>query len=197
MLHNHKKDPLRGVQFSLPRVDNIVSFQLNSNSNRGHQLDPTLCSLLVCKATKAMLAMLAIILPIMLSQLSYPQKRKNHIKKFAFANLLSLVLSFNTHSKRYKQLPRTTSLQAQNNNFIDSFSFLVGKPPSKLDVPLDLLQGTNLDPDRVKLECVYKASRDGWSAIDFHKCVDGRGSSIVVALSKSGKRFGGYVLLLY
>ena len=37
-----------------------------------------------------------------------------------------------------------------------------------------------------------KASKDGWSAIDFHKCVDGKGSAIVVALSKSGKRFGGF-----
>lgn len=39
---------------------------------------------------------------------------------------------------------------------------------------------------------MYKASKDGWSAIDFHKCVDGKGSAIVVALSKSGKRFGGF-----
>ena len=38
---------------------------------------------------------------------------------------------------------------------------------------------------------LFQASKDGWSAINFHECVDGKGSAIVVALSKSGKRFGG------
>jgi len=38
---------------------------------------------------------------------------------------------------------------------------------------------------------VYKASQDGWSAIDFHKCVDGRGSAFVVVSAK-GKVFGGF-----
>jgi len=39
---------------------------------------------------------------------------------------------------------------------------------------------------------VYKASKDGWSAVNFHDCVDGRGSALVVALSRSGKKFGGF-----
>jgi len=39
---------------------------------------------------------------------------------------------------------------------------------------------------------INQATKDGWSAINFHNCVDGRGSAIVVALSKSGKLFGGY-----
>jgi hypothetical protein len=38
----------------------------------------------------------------------------------------------------------------------------------------------------------FQATKDGWSAINFHNCVDGKGSAIVVALSKSGKLFGGY-----
>lgn len=135
-----------------------------------------------------------------------PTKRNNHIKKLAFSNLLSIVFSFQTHSKGYRQLPCSTSTSTtpttttsthaskRNNNIGDTFSFLIGKAPSKLDVPFDLLQGTNIDPekDNVKLDCVYKASKDGWSAIDFHKCVDGKGSAIVCALSKSGKRFGGF-----
>lgn len=59
---------------------------------------------------------------------------------------------------------------------------------------MELLAGTSIDPDSssVDLECVYKASTDGWSAVDFHRAVDGRGSALVVALSKSGKRFGGF-----
>jgi hypothetical protein len=39
---------------------------------------------------------------------------------------------------------------------------------------------------------VYKASRDGWSAIDFHSAVDDRGSCLVVALARSGTLFGGF-----
>ena len=59
-----------------------------------------------------------------------------------------------------------------------------------------LLKGTNLDFNKVKLDSVYNASEDGWSAIDFHKCnfhkcVNRRRSSLIVALSKSRKLFGG------
>lgn len=63
-----------------------------------------------------------------------------------------------------------------------------------MDPPVDVLAGTSIDPSRdgVDLGLVYKATKDGWSAIDFHRCVDDRGSAIVVALSKSGKRFGGF-----
>jgi len=59
---------------------------------------------------------------------------------------------------------------------------------------VELLSGTSIDPDspRVDLQCIYKASADGWSAVDFHRAVDGRGSALVVVLSKSGKRFGGF-----
>jgi hypothetical protein len=42
------------------------------------------------------------------------------------------------------------------------------------------------------LVCVYRASRDGWSAIDFHKAVDGQGSGWVVAKMANGKLFGGF-----
>ena len=42
----------------------------------------------------------------------------------------------------------------------------------------------------VALQCVYKASRDGWSATDFHEKVDTLGSGIVAAKTA----FGGTVL---
>lgn len=77
----------------------------------------------------------------------------------------------------------------------DLISGITGQAPKSLEPPLEeLLKDTNLDPElsRVDLQCVYKASRDGWSAIDFHECCDGRGSALVVALSKSGKKFGGF-----
>jgi hypothetical protein len=54
----------------------------------------------------------------------------------------------------------------------------------------DLLSRTSLQDKQ--LECAYKGSRDGWSAIDFHEAVDERGSGLVVALSRSGTVFGGF-----
>jgi len=68
-----------------------------------------------------------------------------------------------------------------------------GVAPSKLlKEPLEeqLTAGTSLE--NAELECAYKGSRDGWSAIDFHQAVDGRGSCLVVALSRSGSVFGGF-----
>ena len=43
------------------------------------------------------------------------------------------------------------------------------------------------------LSLLIQATKDGWSAINFHNCVDGKGSAIVVALSKSSRKlFGGF-----
>jgi len=80
------------------------------------------------------------------------------------------------------------------NNFL---SGITGQPPSALlDIKMlsTLLSGTNIDPAKqsIKLSCVYKASRDGFSAIDFHNKCDGRGSGLVAILTKSGKTFGGF-----
>lgn len=88
--------------------------------------------------------------------------------------------------------PRTTQLHSSPLG--DLFSGITGQAPTSLDYPEDVLVGTNIDPSKsnVDLQCVYKASRDGWSAINFHDSVDGRGSALVVVLSKSGKKFGGY-----
>jgi len=79
-------------------------------------------------------------------------------------------------------------------SFGDVFSGITGQAPESLTFPPSTLDGTNIDPAKsnVDLQCVYKASRDGWSAIDFHESVDSRGSALVVCLSKSGKKFGGY-----
>ena len=79
-------------------------------------------------------------------------------------------------------------------SFGDVFSGITGRAPASLEFPLSVLDGTNIDPAKsnVDLQCVYKASEDGWSAIDFHNKVDSRGSALVVCLSNSGKKFGGY-----
>eukprot|EP00591_Stephanopyxis_turris_P011831 CAMPEP_0195512564 /NCGR_PEP_ID=MMETSP0794_2-20130614/4476_1 /TAXON_ID=515487 /ORGANISM="Stephanopyxis turris, Strain CCMP 815" /LENGTH=272 /DNA_ID=CAMNT_0040640373 /DNA_START=102 /DNA_END=920 /DNA_ORIENTATION=+ len=77
----------------------------------------------------------------------------------------------------------------------DVWAGITKSPPSELDPPVSLLAGTSIDPNNpnVDLTRCYKASVDGWSATDFHRCVDGRGSAVVVALSSSSsKRFGGF-----
>ena len=68
-------------------------------------------------------------------------------------------------------------------------------PPSMmasdaLELPLALLQDTNLGGRR--LERCYKATSNGWSAVDFHQAVDGLGSAIVVGELESGELIGGY-----
>ena len=74
------------------------------------------------------------------------------------------------------------------------FSGITGQAPQSLDPPIALLKNTNIDPSRpnVDLKCVYKASKDGFSAINFHEKCDGRGSGLVIILTSSGKVFGGF-----
>lgn len=116
---------------------------------------------------------------------------------FAFTHHISRVSSANIQprsiptSRSSLSKPKTT---LKMSSIGDLFSGITGSAPAKLDPPLELIEQTTLDPSKsnVDLGCVYKASKDGWSAVDFHKCVDGRGSAFVVALISSGKRFGGY-----
>lgn len=73
-------------------------------------------------------------------------------------------------------------------------SFLATRPPSRLVSEQELAEitaGTNLQ-GRADVTCLYKASRDGWSATDFHDRVDTLGSGVVVARSLTGQVFGGY-----
>jgi len=71
---------------------------------------------------------------------------------------------------------------------------MFGVAPDALSPPINLLEGTNIDPsrDNADLQCCYKASKDGFSATAFHNCVDNRGSALVIALSSTGAVFGGF-----
>jgi len=73
------------------------------------------------------------------------------------------------------------------------------KPPGQLvnsNTLEEVVTGTflerRLSDGLGSLRCVYKASRDGWSATKFHECVDNNGSGVVVARTLSGKVFGGF-----
>ena len=106
---------------------------------------------------------------------------------------ISICQAFVVNSKCSNSLERGTSLHMIN-SFVQG---LTGKAPEEIISPAlqaDLLANSNIDPARgnVDLQCVYKASRDGFSAVDFHNNCDGRGSGLVVLLTKSGKVFGGY-----
>jgi hypothetical protein len=75
-----------------------------------------------------------------------------------------------------------------------SLAYLSTRPPARLlsEQQLEqLVQDTNLQGRNLKV--IYKASRDGWSATDFHACVDNVGSAIVAAKALGiGRVFGGY-----
>ena len=83
-----------------------------------------------------------------------------------------------------------------SNEVIAAFNVaaMFGVAPDVLSPPINLLEGTNIDPsrDNVDLQCCYKASKDGFSATTFHNCVDNRGSALVIALSSTGAVFGGF-----
>lgn len=46
--------------------------------------------------------------------------------------------------------------------------------------------------DPVDSTLLYKASRDGWDAIDFHKLVDGVEGTLVIVKNSLGRVFGGF-----
>jgi TLD len=72
---------------------------------------------------------------------------------------------------------------------------ILGSPPLQLvskSVLDSIVAGTYLERRKDALQLVYKASKDGWSAIAFHEAVDGLGSGVVVARGITGKTFGGF-----
>lgn len=79
-----------------------------------------------------------------------------------------------------------------------AISFLASRSPQRLVTPQELEEitaGTFLQSGRrggADVTCLYKASRDGWSATDFHDKVDNLGSVVVAARSLTGQVFGGY-----
>ena len=48
------------------------------------------------------------------------------------------------------------------------------------------------DKHTLKLELLYRASRDGWRATDFHSKCDNKGATVTVIKSTGGYVFGGY-----
>lgn len=91
---------------------------------------------------------------------------------------------------RSETASRASSSIGMVGNFLSGVTGIA--PSSLLDQKSknSIVENTSLQ--NTELECAYKATRDGWSAIDFHNAMDERGSGLVVCLSRSGALFGGF-----
>ena len=74
-------------------------------------------------------------------------------------------------------------------------AFLIAAGAALTPPSAELVAGTSLAGKN--LECAYLASRDGWGASDFHRCVDDCGSTLVVCETQRGLTFGGFNPLGY
>jgi TLD len=94
----------------------------------------------------------------------------------------------------------STKLRYDTKRFsiLDTISSIGNLAPSKPilegneEMLKSLLKGTYLETSIDTVKCCYKASRDGWSAVDFHNSVDNKGSGLVVARTRTGVTFGGF-----
>ena len=90
--------------------------------------------------------------------------------------------------------PTTSGTLSSLGSVENWISGVTNSPPSKpllsAELETSLVAGTSLQDKELK--CVYKGSKDGWSAIDFHQCADEKGSALVVGLTRSGQLFGGF-----
>lgn len=95
-------------------------------------------------------------------------------------------------------LHRHATMDTSRNSIFDTVSSIGGLAPSRpiLDgnkaMLKSLLEGTYLEQSVDNISCCYKASRDGWSAIDFHDYCDNQGSGLVLARTRTGVTFGGF-----
>ena len=52
-----------------------------------------------------------------------------------------------------------------------------------------------MDKNEIKYELIYKMSKDGSSAKDFHKCCDNKGPTLTIIKTDGNKIFGGFTPL--
>ena len=89
---------------------------------------------------------------------------------------------------------QTTTTTTKLHMIGDLFSGGGGSGPllNEKNIKLQESLTANTSLQNKELKCVYNANVDGWSAIDFHTNVDGKGSSLVVIVTRSGKFIGGF-----
>ena len=93
--------------------------------------------------------------------------------------------------ERMMQIEHVVRSQVQLSTKVNAFrdSLLLNSVEAK-DFVLSLIPG-QLRPSSI-ITLIYRGSRDGWKARNFHDKCDGKGANIVIMKSKAGKIFGGY-----
>lgn len=91
--------------------------------------------------------------------------------------------------------PDKSKLTTQLSSVGNWISGVTNTPPSSLlssspKLITSLTESTSLQDK--ELACIYKGSKDGWSAVNFHRCVDEKGSCLVVVLTRAGVLMGGF-----
>jgi hypothetical protein len=118
-----------------------------------------------------------------------------------FAALATIIIyySFTNHDVlSFPMIAASTNSKTRPSKTLSSVgNFIAGvtnNPPSTLlsseSLKASLVDGTSLQ--NKQLARIYKASKDGWTATDFHNNVDEKGSCLVVALTRSGILFGAF-----
>jgi hypothetical protein len=117
---------------------------------------------------------------------------------FAALATISFYYSFTNHAVLSFPIIVSTNSKTRPSKTLSSVgNFIAGvtnNPPSTLlsseSLKVSLVDGTSLQ--NKPLARIYKASKDGWTATDFHNNVDEKGSCLVVALTRSGILFGAF-----
>ena len=170
----------------------MVSSIITSTQSRKSTTTTTLISTMWLLSTMSMLIQINGFIMVPSQQQQQQQQHQQGIIQRSLCN----VGSNNSVTSR-QQLPATTTSTSTKLSMIgDLFSGGGGSSSQLLlndkTVALQESLVANTSLQNKQLKCVYRGSVDGWSAINFHNNVDGKGSCLVVILTRSGKLIGGF-----
>lgn len=88
-------------------------------------------------------------------------------------------------------------IDIENNNFVNKLESKIIREKKELDFILERLKKVNLDEniiksDKINIDLIYRATRDGDKAKDFHLKCDKCKNNLVIIRTKTGLRFGGF-----
>jgi hypothetical protein len=88
-------------------------------------------------------------------------------------------------------------IDIENNNFVNKLESKIIREKKELDFILERLKKVNLDEniiksDKINIDLIYRATRDGDKAKDFHLKCDKCKNNLVIIRTKTGLKFGGF-----
>lgn len=88
-------------------------------------------------------------------------------------------------------------IDIENNNFVNKLESKIIREKKEFDFILERLKKVNLDEniiksDKINIDLIYRATRDGDIAKDFHLKCDKCKNNLVIIRTKTGLRFGGF-----